>query len=276
MTIALGIALVLILVVTRINLGKQLTSFEKTSVQFFTNTQATLDLFEGSIPDLSNTLTGINDTLEDFESSSAKLPALLENVGNLIGSDFVSIAEEGKSSLESAASSAKIIDETLAFLSRVPLLNISYDPDQPLGLGLSQLSENFGSITPGLEQIESDLGEATQNLGSLSENLQGITKSLTSFNDRLLGLKPLTLEYRLALKTLESDVSQSIRSLQRNLTILLVVLILIILLWLFNQSLGYFASFSPVSGKISDEQHRSEVPALGDEIVSNQSNQRSE
>lgn len=271
-SVLLGLTLIILLVIGRVNLGNQIRNIEESLVNLIDNARSSVTLFEESLPDMETTFSGINKTLDNLQTSSEKLPQIFENLGNFLGNDFATIAVDGEKSLQSAAAGARIVDETLSFLSQIPFLNIKYKPKQTLEQGLQQLATNFSSITPGLEQIQQDLDTATQDLGSFSKVMEGVSSSLSNIQERVSGLKSITKDFRLRLDSLETSLRQSVSRTQRNLTILLIILILLILMWLFNLSVDYFAGLTPVSGKISKEQDRSDETHLGDDIVSNNSN----
>ena len=268
-SVILGLTLIILLIIGRVNLGNQIRNIESALLNLIDQGRSSLTRFEESIPDLETTFTSFYNTLDGLQTSSGKLPQLLDNVGSFLGNDFVSIAVDGKKSLESAASGARIIDDTLSFLSRIPFLNVKYNPKQTLEQGLRQLADNFSAIPPGLEQIEQELQSATKNLESFSEFMQGINSSLGNIENKITGLRSLTSDLRLRLDTLETNLKQTVSNTQRNLTILLIILILLILLWLFNLGINYFAGLTPVSGKISIEQDRADQENPYDEIVPN-------
>lgn len=176
-SIILAVVLVIVLISLRINLGIQLNVFAEQSGDIISNTKETLTLVENFLPDLNSTLTQVNTSVDNFQTSGDELPDLLDNVGSLIGNDFSDLASEGQLSLESAANSAKIIDETLSFLSRIPFLNVNYDPEQPLEKGLRDLSSSFGSFPENLGQIQNDLNSATENISIFTEQLDSINDS---------------------------------------------------------------------------------------------------
>ncbi|HHX08641.1 MAG TPA: hypothetical protein GX730_04330 [Chloroflexi bacterium] len=270
---SLLLALVLIgaLISLRITLGIHLNTFTEQSKNFISNTKETLTLVEDFLPDLNSSLIHVKTSVENFQISGDELPDLLDNVGSLIGNDFSALASEGQLSLESAANSAKIIDETLSFLSRIPFLNVNYDPEQPLEKGLRDLSSSFGSLPENLGQIQSDLSSATENISVFTEQLDSINDSLNDFSDSVGSLKPKLLTYQIILDELNETVQKVNKSTQQTLTILLISLVALILLWAFDLSLKYFANLEPVSGTIPSES-RSEFPDLGDNSVSGNKN----
>lgn len=270
-TLVLALLLIFFLIFTRLMLGNQLDNFTEQSGKLISNTKETLTIIEKSLPNINTTLTYTQISIGNLRTTGEKLPDLLDNVGTLIGSDFADLTIEGQKSLETAANSAKIIDETLSFLSRIPFLNLNYDPEQPLEKGLRDLSASFSLLPANLEQIESDLDSATENISGFSDQLDPIDDSINDILESIQGLKLKFVAYQTTLDTINNNVLDSSSKVQNSLTIFLIILILLILLWIADRSLSYFANLEPVSGTIPSER-RSEISGLGDNTVSDNKN----
>lgn len=270
-TLVLALLLIFFLIFTRLMLGNQLDNFTEQSGQLISNTKETLTIIEKSLPNINTTLTYTQISIGNLRTTGEKLPDLLDNVGTLIGSDFADLATEGQKSLETAANSAKIIDETLSFLSRIPFLNLNYDPEQPLEKGLRDLSASFSLLPANLQQIESDLDSATENISGFSDQLDPIDESINEVLESVQGLKLKFVAYQTTLDTINNNVLDASGKIQNSLTIFLIILILLILLWIADRSLSYFANLEPVSGTIPSER-RSEISGLGDNTVSDNKN----
>lgn len=270
-TLVLALLLIFFLIFTRLMLGNQLDNFSEQSGQLISNTKETLTIIEKSLPNINTTLTYTQISIGNLRTTGEKLPDLLDNVGTLIGSDFADLATEGQKSLETAANSAKIIDETLSFLSRIPFLNLNYDPEQPLEKGLRDLSASFSLLPANLQQIESDLDSATENISGFSDQLDPIDESINEVLESVQGLKLKFVAYQTTLDTINNNVLDASGKIQNSLTIFLIILILLILLWIADRSLSYFANLEPVSGTIPSER-RSEISGLGDNTVSDNKN----
>ncbi len=270
-TLVLALLLIFFLIFTRLMLGNQLDNFTEQSGQLISNTKETLTIIEKSLPNINTTLTYTQISIGNLRTTGEKLPDLLDNVGTLIGSDFADLTIEGQKSLETAANSAKIIDETLSFLSRIPFLNLNYDPEQPLEKGLRDLSASFSLLPANLEQIESDLDSATENISGFSDQLDPIDDSINDILESIQGLKLKFVAYQTTLDTINNNVLDASSKVQNSLTTFLIILILLILLWIADRSLSYFANLEPVSGTIPSER-RSEISGLGDNTVSDNKN----
>lgn len=270
-TLVLALLLIFFLIFTRLMLGNQLDNFTEQSGQLISNTKETLTIIEKSLPNINSTLTYTQISIGNLRTTGEKLPDLLDNVGTLIGSDFADLTIEGQKSLETAANSAKIIDETLSFLSRIPFLNLNYDPEQPLEKGLRDLSASFSLLPANLEQIESDLDSATENISGFSDQLDPIDDSINDILESIQGLKLKFVAYQTTLDTINNNVLDASSKVQNSLTTFLIILILLILLWIADRSLSYFANLEPVSGTIPSER-RSEISGLGDNTVSDNKN----
>lgn len=178
------------------------------------------------------TLTGqsLDDLLEDFvifEDSIESLDATLEGVSSsletsadLIGDDLRQTVLDTQTALDSAAISAELIDNTLGFLSRIPLLGVDYDPDVPLHISLTQVADNLETFPTTLDQIESGLNTTTDGLDSLQEDFQNLSDQIQTFENDLESTKDVLEKFNDSIEMIQIRLGRLNENMPTYLTFL--------------------------------------------------------
>jgi hypothetical protein len=88
-------------------------------------------LMDQAIDDLLADLDLIDESFESLDMTLEGVSGSLETSADLIGDELKQTVLDTQTALDSAALSAELIDNTLEFLSKVPLLGVDYDPVVP-------------------------------------------------------------------------------------------------------------------------------------------------
>ncbi len=181
------------------------------------NTKTNVDLIETAFIDLDNTIKSTSTSLE-FSAE-------------LVGDDLRLTILETQSALFSAASSAKLIDNTLSFLASIPLLGADYRPDVPLNISLENAAGSLQDIPESLEDIEQSLSNTADGLNSFNANLSELSRNLQELKKDLQDGQDVLVEYKELLDS-EKDRSAKLRS---NLSLILTLITIYlsgVLFWL--------------------------------------------
>jgi len=205
------------------------------------------EIIEESFEGLNTTLDGVTDSLD---TSS-----------NLIGDDLKQTVIDTQTALNSSASTAEIIDNTLSFLARLPLIGVDYAPEVPLHISLNQVADNLDQLPTTLETIEEGINQTTGGLESLQTNLLDLSDQIQDFKDDLENSQIVLGKFNDSIDVLVSRVTSLNENLGTYLT-LCCLFISGILFWLglaqlvvLNQ--GYvFLNNEPIFVKISDIQRK--------------------
>lgn len=164
-----------------------------------------MDTFETSMDDLSSTLESLSASLSDS--------------ADLIGDDLQLTISETQVALSSAATSAEIIDDTLAIIAAIPLIGADYQPDVPLHTSLEQTAASLEDIPESLEEIEQNLNATSASLDSLNADLESLAASVTDLDDELEQAALIVEDYQVIIDTI-STKSTRIRD---NLPLILII-----------------------------------------------------
>ena len=167
---------------------------------------STLDASKTNLDTIESTLTNLDETILSISSS-------LDSSATLIGDDLRLTVIDTQIALSSAATSAELIDNTLAILAAIPFVGADYQPDVPLHISLDQVAVSLEDVPDSLETIEDSLKDTADGLTVLKNDLGDLAGNIGDFEDDLSDAQIVLLEYVRIIEGLE----QRSENFQRNL-----------------------------------------------------------
>ena len=157
--------------------------------------QDAFDLSDQAIEDLLLDFGIIKGSFDSLDTTLEGVSGSLDTSANLIGDNLKQTVIDTQTALESAASTAVLIDNTLDFLSRIPLLGVDYDPEVPLHISLEQVANNLEKFPDALDTIEGGITKTTDGLGALQINLSDLNNQIQDFSDDLEQTQVVILKF---------------------------------------------------------------------------------
>lgn len=162
---------------------------------------------------VDSSLTNIRTSLTSLEDSTLLMAQSMEDTSNLIGSfsslfktDIKDTLENTKLSVVAAQSSALIIDNLLYGLSRLPLLNIVYEPPKPLNEALKEIGDTLTDMPESMDEISGNLTDSNKNLLSLKDGIDEISMSFADFQRDLSNAQGVIGDYLTDLTTIQGSL----------------------------------------------------------------------
>ena len=168
-----------------------LTSLEEA----FSTSQDGFILLDQAIDDLLLDLDIIEESFQSLDTTMEGISSSLEISADLIGDDLKQTVLNTQTALDSSAATAELIDNTLAFLARIPLLGVDYDPEVPLHISLEQIEDNLINFPETLEQIEEGLNTTTNGIASLRDDLQNLEDQLQGLETDLESAQEVMVQF---------------------------------------------------------------------------------
>jgi len=208
-----------------------------------------LALINESLQQADNSLSTIVNVVDDLSVSVNNLVPITNETAEIIGIDLTNIVVDAQTSLDSASSGSKLVDETLKILAAIPLLGLDFQPDVPLHTSLSLLSSDINDLPDKLSVIQANLLLTGESLDTLSSSIASLSTDLGEFKTDIENSKNVITNYELATDSLEL----SLNKIQNNTNILLTtvsILITILLIWmLVAQITPLFLAYDILIGK---------------------------
>ncbi|HOT25379.1 MAG TPA: hypothetical protein PLA26_04425 [Anaerolineaceae bacterium] len=195
--------------IARAHIIRYTETFGESLQETLKTTNSGLELIIQSLDNVEGSFDELQSSLDTLETSVEGLSPFLMNLSQLIGTDLAEISSEGAVTLSSAAESSKLIDSTLQFLARIPLLRLDYVPEVPLHVTLEKLSTDVDSVSPLLEKITADLQVSAGDIEQLGRDVGALAVQTAEIKKSLADAGPILDNYLRIL----TEVQSSTRSL---------------------------------------------------------------
>jgi len=196
---------------------------------------SSVDLLDRSL-NITNDLLGVADTsLEQAETSIVLLGSTIDNVADtlqttsemtasiadIFGDSLGDVVLQTRKALGTMQTSAKLIDDTLGFISAIPFMRVNYDPDTPLAASVTEISDSLDPLPENLNAVEADMKSTSANLGSMDENISSLQESIVGTQKNLRDARGIVQSYKQILE----ETQQKIANFKDNLPLWLGILV---------------------------------------------------
>lgn len=144
-----------------------------------------IQVLDQSIENAKSDVIILQDSLDELGTTLNDVSTSLETSAALIGNDLRLTVINTQIALSSAATSAKIIDDTLAFLAAIPIIGADYEPDVPLHISLEQIADDMDDVPDTLVTLEGNLNDTSASLSSFSEDLSTLSGDIDNISSDL-------------------------------------------------------------------------------------------
>ncbi len=173
-----------------------------------TTTQDGLAVVKGSLDTASTNVDSLESATETLAQSLQDSNPLMESLVSLVGKDLPATITATQTSLTSAQTSAVLIDNTLATISKIPFLGLGrYQPDVPLNVALGEVSTSLNDLPASLKTIKASLETAQTNLDVMEKQMTSIGKDVRQFNEDLSSARSVIDDYQSTARELQSQVT---------------------------------------------------------------------
>jgi hypothetical protein len=192
---------------------------------------------------LSTTVSSM-DSLKGAVESAAKtfdqISPLADTLTKLSKDTLPGTLKAAQTSLNSAADSAKVIDNVLAALSSLPFVPKDlYNPTVPLHTSLGNVANSLNDYLASLETTQKSLADATGNLSGIEAQLNGMASQIGNIGASMKDAQGVVLKYQALIKTTQERVNW-LKLHLNTILIILAIITTLILLWAMVVQLALF------------------------------------
>jgi hypothetical protein len=213
-----------------------------------------LDLIHNTVSTTSMGLSAISDTfktvsgnVEALQTTTVSLgqsiqgaQPMMDTLGKLVGQDLPVMITATRTSIDSAAASALLIDNIMSSITDLPLLGLEqYAPATPLHTALGNVSGSLGKMSPALADMKANLKTAQDNLGNIEIEILRMGSSIEQIKGNLENARQVIIQYQQESKILLTQVETARNRLSGWITSLAIFLSLA-LIWLFINQIELF------------------------------------
>jgi hypothetical protein len=171
-------------------------------------TEKALAVADQALQDATNSVTVLAGLTSSLADSIGGGQDALNSVTQLLKKDLPGTLATAQTALESAASTAKVVDNFLRGLSRIQFLNINYNPNVPLDQSITDIGSSLNNLPPTLEKIGAELDGITGKLPDMVKAVHGLGTTISSITTTLAKAQTVLKEYAAQLARTTTAVQQ--------------------------------------------------------------------
>ncbi len=179
---------------------------------------------QGSIATLLSTTQSIASALRDGQPT-------LTSAARLLKEDFPKTIDSIQTAITSASQAATGADDFLRQISRIPLLNLNYQPDVPLADSIAGIGQTLGELPGKLGEIGSGLEQLNGNLAVIATQIDGLGATIRQIDTSLRDFPSVMRDYQRQLARVLPTL-QSIQAGADQIITLIALVLTFIMVWI--------------------------------------------
>jgi hypothetical protein len=210
------------------------TAFESTSSVLQT-TIVGLDVIDQVVTNVYSSTIYISDATDALAKTLENTDQFVETAGSFMGEGFNTTISNTQKTLESAQSSALVIDNIMTALSKVPLIGINYNPATPLSKALGEVSSSLDPLQESLKGFQENLVSTQSNLQVFVTQLDLLKTNISDINKNLADSMVVIESYQSQVTNIKAWFDEAVLSLPTWITTFCIIISIFILLLIFVQ-----------------------------------------
>ncbi len=168
------------------------------------------------------------NALSDTVQSTSQF---MDTADSFVGDNLMTTITNTQTALGSAQASAKVVDDILGALSRIPLIGLTYNPSVPLNVALGDISSSLDPLQITLKSFHTNLQTTRTNMQVFSRQITVLNNSILDMQKNLTQAKTTIAGYRAQIQSTQAWLSDARSNLPLWITTTAWVITLIIV-WL--------------------------------------------
>jgi hypothetical protein len=195
-----------------------------------------LDVIDQVVTNVYSSTLYISDSTNALAQTIENTDQFFESAGSFVGEGINNTITNTQRTLESAQSSAFVIDNILTTLSKVPLIGINYNPSVPLSTALGEVSASLDPLQESLKGFQDNLVSTQSNLQVFVDQLELLEQNIAEINQNLASSQAVIEKYQTQVISVKAWVDKAIISMPTWVTTMCVIITIIILLLILVQA----------------------------------------
>lgn len=204
-------------------------------------TREGLTLADQSLDTASASMETLETTVDALSLLISNTVPLADSMSLMMGEELPGTIRATQLSLDSAQSSAKIIDNVLTIVSSIPFFpGDPYNPAVPLNVSLRQVSESLDPLPSAFQDMESNLEATSDNLEIMEAEIALIARDINKISKSLEESQKVIAQYQQVTSVLQSKLKSVQKHLSNGMDIAAWVFT-VVLVWLAITQVGLLA-----------------------------------
>ena len=193
----------------------------------------------------------LDDATNAFSQTVQSTSQFMDSAGTFVGDNLLTTITNTQTALGAAQASAKVIDNILSTMSRIPLIGITYNPVVPLNIALGDVSTSLDPLQTTLKDFQTNLKGTSTNMQEFSDQISVLNKNILSIQTNLEQAQVTIHKYRSQIASLKSWLLNVETNMPTWITIiawvisLIIIWLVIIQIALMLQGISQIGAFTP-------------------------------
>ncbi len=206
---------------------------------FLQSTTDLIEILDGSLEKSVSTFAAAGEALASTGEALHSTSEMTGAVGDLIGGQIASLISQTHDSLVTVQSSARLVDDTLGLISKVPLLGARYAPETSLEESITGVATSLETVPARLSEVQSSLKDASTDIGALQGELTTLSTDLLQIKADLHDAQQIMGNYQGMINQARDSLASIRGNLIRSIRLAGWV-VSAVLVWLLLAQLGIF------------------------------------
>ena len=203
----------------------------KQSSTILQTTDEGLGIIDQVISNVYTSTIYLDEATQAFSQTVQSTNLFLNSADTFIGENLITTITNTQAALDSAQASARVIDNILSAMSRIPLIGINYNPSLPLNVALGEVSTSLDPLQGTLKNFQTNLVTTQDNMQVFTTQISELDKNIIAIDKNLRQAQTTIGNYRAQVNSLKSWVDGANNNLTRWITTIAWIFTIIIL-WL--------------------------------------------
>jgi len=166
-----------------------------------------LNLVSQSLSTTTGSVSTLENTVETLAQSIQDTTPMIDTLSIFISEDLPATITSTQTSLIAAQSSARIIDNVLGIVTKIPFFpGEPYNPPVPLHIALGRVSSSLDDLPRTFIAMDTSLKATSQNLTLIQANIHLIAKDISQVKQSLSEANQVVSQYQLLVSRLQKNL----------------------------------------------------------------------
>ena len=198
------------------------------------STEDLLVVADSTLTEAEDNIALIADATKDVAETLDQTSEIATTVADAVGEEFTGVVKNTQTALGALETSAKLVDDTLSFISNIPLLGAKYSNKTPLYSSVVEINESLDEVPKTLDTLQDNLDSTAEAFTVLNDSVGVLSDNVSQIETSLEDAGKVVKEYQVLVDEAQGKTANAVEKLPRwvrlaaiGLTVLMVWLIVI-------------------------------------------------
>jgi methyl-accepting chemotaxis protein len=157
----------------------------------------------------------IADATQDVAETLEQTSTITTTVADAVGEEFTGVVENTQTALGALEASAKLVDDTLSFISNIPLLGAKYSNKTPLYSSVVEINESLDEVPKTLQGLQDNLDSTAEAFTVLNDSVGVLADNVSEIETSLEGAGKVVKDYQVLVDEAQGKTAKAIEKLPR-------------------------------------------------------------